>query len=187
MCMRKYRVIILLLAVLFLTPGRLPKPAQEPPLLRLHIRANSDAPTDQAVKLKVRNAVLAALELHLQRAGDVAQAEAQAEDALPRVQAAAEAVLADNGMKYPVRVALGPAEFPTRRYGGTVYRAGRYRALQVYLGDGGGANWWCVLFPPLCFVEVAGNAVPVAQEAPEPIRPRSRFMEWLQRLFGLQP
>lgn len=107
-------------------------------LLRLHVVANSDSEYDQSLKLIVRDAVLEAA------AG--LEDKAAVEAALPRLQAAAEAVSAGQ----PVTVTLGYEEFPTRVYGSFTLPAGVYPALRVTLGEGKGHNWWCVVFPSLC-------------------------------------
>jgi stage II sporulation protein R len=154
-------------------------------LLRLHVKANSDAPHDQAVKYQVRDAVLDVLSRHLVAAGNADAAKEKVEAVLPEVLLTAEATLQSAGYDYPVSATLGEAEFPTRLYGDRVYRAGTYQAVQIYLGEGQGENWWCVLFPPLCFVETAPEAaIPVTSgQFSEHPRPKSRIVEWLQRLF----
>ena len=108
-------------------------------LVRLHVIAVSDDETEQAVKLQVRDAVLAYLEPQLQArqliAGDL--------DGIAR---AAQAAAGER----PVRVSLGPEHYPTRDYGTFALPAGVYTSLRVTLGAGAGHNWWCVIFPPLC-------------------------------------
>jgi len=125
-------------------------------LIRLHVVANSDSEADQAVKLEVRDAIL-------ESSGDLLSKEAP-DDAvetvkasLPAFRAVAERVLAANGYDYPVNVEFGTFFFPERRYGALVLPEGDYQALRVVLGEGKGANWWCILFPPLCYLDVAGG------------------------------
>lgn len=154
-------------------------------LLRLHVRANSDAPEDQALKNQVRDNVLKVLGQNLSQAGSAEDARQHIGDVMPEIIRAAENAVYTAGYDYPVKVSLGEAAFPTRIYGEKVYRAGSYQALQVELGLGRGQNWWCVIFPPLCFVEVAdgrGTAVPVNQN--HQLRPRSRLLNWWRRLTG---
>jgi stage II sporulation protein R len=165
-------------------PTHAPQPTDM--LLRLHVRANSDHPADQAVKYQVRDAVLTELSGYLDAADSADAARDEVETMLPQVIAAAQSVVDEAGYDYPVSAYLGEAEFPTRLYGDTVYRAGSYQALQIYLGAGSGENWWCVLFPPLCFIEAAPNsALPVSSQIQEPPRPRSRILEWLQSIFHM--
>jgi stage II sporulation protein R len=179
LCWAALMAIVLFVAV----PADAPVPAEA--LLRLHVRANSDNPNDQAVKYQVRNAVLAVLQSHLETAGDADTARQEVESVLPEIIAAAQATVNAAGFDYTVRASLGEADFPTRLYGDQVYRAGCYQALQIFLGEGGGENWWCVLFPPLCFVEAApDSAIPaVGGQKPDIPRPRSRILEWFGRIF----
>ncbi|MBS3899192.1 MAG: stage II sporulation protein R [Dethiobacter sp.] len=150
--------------------------------LRLHVRAHSDAPSDQLLKYQVRDAVLAVLASHLAAAESLHTAGTKVDQSLPEVVFAAQQVVRQAGYDYTVRASLGEADFPTRLYGGQVYRAGRYQALQIYLGEGLGKNWWCVLFPPLCFVGVASDkAMPQPGQAAPP-QARSRIIEWWRQL-----
>ena len=115
-------------------------------LVRLHVLAVSDAPEEQAVKLRVRDAVLAYLAPRLKNAEDAAGAGAVLQSALDGIRTAAEAAAEGR----TVHVTLGEERYPTRDYGGFSLPAGRYRSLRVVLGEGKGRNWWCVVFPPLC-------------------------------------
>ena len=120
-------------------------------LIRLHVVANSDTESDQALKLQVRDAVLAVTQPLLSGADDPEQALSQA---LPEIQAAAEKCL--DGA-YPVRVSFGRERFPTRVYDSFSLPAGVYRSLRVTIGDGAGHNWWCVVFPSICFRATADD------------------------------
>lgn len=115
-------------------------------LLRLHVVADSDLPEEQALKLRVRDAVLAYLEPRLKEAKNAREAEALLRGELEGVRRAAEE--ATQGRQ--VRVSLEQEHFPTRNYPGFSLPAGSYQALRVVLGEGEGHNWWCVVFPPLC-------------------------------------
>jgi stage II sporulation protein R len=182
---KKMTCFVLLIAVVFFLAGGTPviKEDESASLLRLHVRANSDSTADQALKYQVRDTILHALDLRLVNVQSNAEAEEKIIQALPELLALAETTIRGAGYNYGVSAQLGEAEFPTRLYGERVYRAGRYRALQIYLGEGRGENWWCVLFPPLCFIEVSRDtAVSVSGES-EISRPRSRLLEWWQRRF----
>ena len=115
-------------------------------LIRLHVIAVSDEESEQALKLRVRDAVLRYLRPRLASAADAEAARELLEQVLPGVKAAAERVSEGR----PVSVSLGPEDYPLRSYGGFRLPAGRYESLRVVLGDGAGHNWWCVVFPPLC-------------------------------------
>ncbi len=130
-------------------------------LIRLHVVANSDQTTDQAVKLEVRDAILKASgDLFTGEMPGVAppdEAVLVVQQNLPLFKRVAENVLAANGYGYPVDVEFGTFAFPERAYGPLVLPAGSYEALRVILGEGQGANWWCILFPPLCYLDVVGG------------------------------
>ena len=115
-------------------------------LVRLHVLAVSDEAEEQAVKLRVRDAVLTYLEPLLEGVDDAAAAEALLEANLEPIRAAAES--AAEGRR--VTVTLAEERYPTRDYAGFSLPAGRYRSLRVVLGEGQGRNWWCVVFPPVC-------------------------------------
>lgn len=121
-------------------------------LVRLHVVANSDDETDQAAKLQVRDAVLAALSPKLASISDPAEAETVIQEELPRLQRAARESLEQSGKFYPAKAELRYERFPTRYYTGFSLPAGNYVSLRVTLGEGQGHNWWCVVFPPLCTV-----------------------------------
>lgn len=115
-------------------------------LVRLHVIAVSDDDAEQAVKLQVRDAVLAYLEPQLQDVTDVNAARQLIAGDLDGIARAAQTAAGER----PVRVSLGPEHYPTRDYGTFALPAGVYTSLRVTLGAGAGHNWWCVIFPPLC-------------------------------------
>ena len=120
-------------------------------LLRLHVVAASDEPEEQAVKLQVRDAVLAFLAPKLEDAADRDEARAILADELENLRTAAEAAAEGRA----VRVELGRERYPLRQYEGFTLPAGEYESLRVVLGEGAGRNWWCIVFPPLCIEAVA--------------------------------
>lgn len=129
--------------------------------LRLRIIANSDSTADQNTKRAVRDAVVVQVAKLVSGAQTEAQAQQIVTTALPQLRATAARVAAQRGYTYAVTAAVGEQPFPTKLYGNQVYPAGNYRALVITLGQGAGQNWWCVLFPPLCFIDIAsGDAVP---------------------------
>lgn len=129
-------------------------------VLRLHILANSDSDADQALKLRVRDAVLDATGSLFSAAGTLEEAQAAAEENLPAIEAVARRVLEEEGCSYPVKAELTRMYFNTREYGeDTTLPAGEYQALRLSIGEAKGKNWWCVMFPPIC--------IPAAAEAGE--------------------
>ena len=115
-------------------------------VVRLHVLAVDDSDYEQALKLRVRDAVLADLAPALE---GVTDRDAAREILAGRLQEIAETA-ADAAEGRKVSVSLGPESYPLRRYEGFVLPAGTYESLRVVLGEGQGHNWWCVLFPPLC-------------------------------------
>ncbi len=120
-------------------------------VVRLHIVANSDSDGDQAVKLKVRDAIIAEFSDCLQTAQSPAQAEQIMQDNLSRIEAVANRVLKENGYSYQAQASIGETHFPVKHYENITLPPGNYRALRIVLGNGAGQNWWCVMYPPLCF------------------------------------
>lgn len=124
-------------------------------VVRLHVIANSDSDADQALKLQVRDGVLAAAGSCLDGVSDRQTAEAILSGKLQELADAGAAVVAGSGYDYPVTVSLEDCWFPTKEYGDFALPAGTYRALRVVIGEGAGRNWWCVVFPPLCLGSVS--------------------------------
>ncbi len=119
-------------------------------VLRLHVLANSDSEEDQALKLKVRDAILADTAHLFADCKGRDEASAVVKENLPLLQMSAERAVSEAGYSYPVRIELGEEEYPTKNYESACFPAGEYLSLRVLIGEGEGQNWWCVLFPPLC-------------------------------------
>lgn len=134
-------------------------------VLRLHVVANSDDPEDQAVKLQVRDAVLARAQPLLTGLETSAQAERALAPCLEELEETARAVLDAAGCDDGVTVSITDQWFPTRVYDSFSLPAGQYRALKVVIGDGAGQNWWCVVFPPLCLASVTEEVAAAAAQS----------------------
>lgn len=167
--MRKYlrRIGICLLVASFVWFGMLIADQQKlrQELIRLHVVAASDSEEDQAVKLQVRDAVVAAFQEELQNLQDMDQARAYLQENLSKIRKIADDVLAQAGFSDTVSVSLCVEEFATRVYDTFTLPAGLYESLRIVIGEGEGQNWWCVVFPSLClpatsegFEEVACGA-----------------------------
>ncbi|CAN7166832.1 stage II sporulation protein R [Rossellomorea sp. LjRoot5] len=128
--------------------------------IRLRILANSDLDGDQNVKRLVRDEVNKEITNWVSNLTSQDEAKAVIKEGLPQLQKIAEDVVAAEGMDQSVKVEFGKVDFPTKLYGQYLYPAGEYEAVLITLGKGEGANWWCVLYPPLCFLDFStGNAV----------------------------
>ena len=163
--MRKRTLALVLLIVSALTVSvcaalQVQQQRMSEKIIRLHVVANSDSGADQAIKLHVRDAVLAAARQALQGVGDPQQAIAQA---LPQLEAAANAALAAQGSHDTASVSFRRELFPTRDYDTFSLPSGVYRSLRVTIGAGGGHNWWCVIFPSLCVPATADGFVQAAE------------------------
>lgn len=120
-------------------------------IIRFHVRANSDAPLDQELKLKVRDAIGASMQPVLSGVSDIEKSRRIITDHLSGIEKEAERVISEEGYDYPVRAELAVVDFPEKTYGNYTFPAGKYEALEVVIGEGKGQNWWCVMYPNLCF------------------------------------
>lgn len=155
-----------------------------PKVLRFHVRANSDSEEDQRVKMEVKKAVLSYLNPLLQNSGTVQESKEIVKSHLKNVQAVAEQILEkqvwqkqvqekqipaeemsdEAERKYDVRVSVKRESFPQKTYGDCTFPAGVYEALVIELGSGEGQNWWCMLYPSLCFVDETYGIVEKEEE-----------------------
>ena len=129
-------------------------------VFRLHVIANSDSEEDQKLKLKVRDELLSYMNIISKDSTNKQEAMKIANEHKKEFKQIAEKVIKENGYDYTVNVQVGKADFPTKYYGDITLPAGTYDALKVKIGEAKGQNWWCVMFPPLCFVDVSTGIVP---------------------------
>jgi stage II sporulation protein R len=125
--------------------------------IRLRILANSDSEADQALKRLVRDEVNANITTWVQELTNINDARTMLQSKQPEIQLIAERVVKREGSDQSVQVNFGKVQFPTKLYGQFLYPAGEYEAILITLGEGKGANWWCVLFPPLCFLDFSNG------------------------------
>lgn len=125
---------------------------EEGKLLRIHIRADSNASIDQQVKMSVKERVVEYLGEELKSVSSLNEAIRIVKRCCPALKEEADRVLRENGMAYGSTVRVCSEYFPTRVYENVVVESGVYDALIIELGEGKGDNWWCVIYPPLCFV-----------------------------------
>lgn len=171
----KIRAVAGLLAALALVALCLETQATS--IMRLHVMAHSNSSQDQRVKLLVRDAVLknqGALLASAQNAEETRQILLRQGAALTR---AVTDVLQREGATYGAQLYLGTALFPEKTYGNETYPAGEYEALRVVLGDGRGDNWWCVMFPPLCWTDLTAAQTQALRNARGTVRFKSLIRE----------
>ncbi len=128
-------------------------------IFRLHILANSDSEEDQTLKLKVRDAILNYMETLTTDMSDKQAVITLAKEHTQDFKKIAEQTIQENGYSYSANIEIGNFYFPTKYYGNISLPAGNYDALKIEIGKAEGQNWWCSLFPPLCFVSVSSGVV----------------------------
>ena len=160
--MQRSTTIIAILCCLFLFLGLMPVHGESEiydSVLRLHVLANSDSEEDQALKLKVRDAIL-------ERSEELFSSTLSRDEAIEAVNknmelllTEAQRVVEEEGYSYPVSIEFGEEVYPTKNYESFCFPSGSYMSLRIVIGNGEGQNWWCVLFPPMC-VAAASKAEP---------------------------
>ena len=129
-------------------------------VFRLHIIANSDSSADQELKLKVRDNIINYMNTLTSSSSDKKDVISMVNNHLDSFKEIALNTIKENGYNYDVNIEIGNFHFPTKSYGDISFPAGNYNALKIEIGDAIGQNWWCVLFPPLCFVNSSTGVVP---------------------------
>lgn len=161
-------------------------------VMRFHVLANSDSDRDQQIKYKVRDAIVAYLTPRLEQITSSGEARRIIADNREQLIALADEVLTKEQAGYQARFQMGEFDFPIRSYGTLLFPAGRYEAVRIFLGQGSGQNWWCVLFPPLCFIDgthaeavtLTETSIEAAQSPVEasPIQFKSKLAEIIENL-----
>ena len=148
-CISFLFIAIIVLSVIGLT---LPTTTTHTEYLRIHIRANSNQAIDQSVKYEIKEKIVEYLTPYIAECDTEKKAESLLIDRLDKIEQVANEMLVKKGFNYLSKASVKSEKFPTRTYDELTLPAGEYRALIVTLGDGLGDNWWCVVYPPLCFV-----------------------------------
>lgn len=175
--MKKFIITLLIIVVVggLIGFGISNKPKQNSDILRIHIRANSNEVIDQNVKYKVKDAVVSAMLPYLSTCKTKQEAELKTKENFDLIEKTANKVLKENGFNYTSKAKLAYEEFPTRQYGNQTYESGFYDALILELGSGTGDNWWCVVYPPLCFLQT-NNA--------SEVKYTSKLVELINKIFN---
>lgn len=179
-------LLILCVGVAFYLPHLEARTNSPMPLLRLHVVAQSDDPTDQALKLKVRDEILTLIDPLLADCQSVEESRQAVIGHLDEIRRVAESRIRAEGYTYTAYPEVGRFHFPKKVYGNLTAPAGEYEALRVVIGEGQGANWWCVLYPPLCLSDRTGatSTVKLADSIPAGEKPkveiRSKLWDWIQ-------
>ncbi len=150
---KRLLIATLVLSVVLLAVGLLPIHGEAQiydTVIRLHILANSDSAEDQALKLRVRDAILEVTAPLLEGCSTHSEAMQRLHAELPQLQQVAEDVLAQAGRTDSVSILFGEEDYPERDYDGICFPSGNYVSMRICIGSAEGQNWWCCLFPPLC-------------------------------------
>ncbi len=129
-------------------------------VIRLHVVANSDSEEDQQLKLEVKEHIVQMLRAEMVTDTSVGMAEETISENLTKIEKLAKCYIREKGFDYEVQASLGNCYFPVKQYGDMTFPAGDYRALKVNIGKAEGKNWWCVMYPTLCFVDSTYQVVP---------------------------
>lgn len=165
-CLKKWELALLFGVLCALLAGAwlgAEQQALEEQVIRLHVIANSDSARDQAMKLAVRDRVLAQAQQIYRPGATREETLEQLRANLPQLAQAGRAVVEEWGEDQPVTAQVERCWFPTKEYGDFALPAGEYTALRIVIGDGAGQNWWCVAFPPLCLGAVSQSVEEATQ------------------------
>lgn len=182
------------------TKGRREQRAIAEQIIRLHVIANSDTEEDQELKMKVKETIITYLRGEMQDAVSVDEARQAIVEHLPEIEEIATEKMRAEGYDYIAEATLGESYFPIKEYGDLTFPAGDYEALRVKLGKSEGRNWWCVMYPTLCFVDSTYQVVPDSSkeqlkqsltseeynsllDGGEDVSYSWKIVEWIQSLF----
>mgnify|MGYP000647536930 CR=1 FL=1 len=151
-------------------------------VIRLHVVANSDSEEDQKLKLEVKEQIVGLLREELKKDSSVAMAQQTLRSHLDEVEETARSYIQEKGYDYEVNAQLGTCYFPVKPSGDMTFPAGEYKALKVNIGEHEGKNWWCVMYPTLCFVDSTYQIVP--EESKERLKENLTEEEYESLLTG---
>ena len=174
--MKKFLVIAVLLVTIVIGACLIPTKSEDVDYLRLHIRANSNASVDQNVKYKIKDEMVDYLTPYFCEVKSKDEAINRVYSLKTEIEKRCTKILRKNGFSYSVNVKVANEYFPTRTYANTTLESGYYDAVIVELGDAVGDNWWCVMYPPLCFTKKTDEKFE--------IKYKSRLKEWFENLFN---
>ena len=129
-------------------------------VFRFHVLANSNSEADQSLKLQVRDSIIAYMKEEIPESKDAEETKRWAREHLEELECIAEEIIYNEGFFYEAKAEVEKVSFPGKSYGDIIFPAGEYEALRIVIGEGNGENWWCVLYPNLCFVDSVHAVVP---------------------------
>ena len=170
-------------------------------VIRFHVVANSDSKEDQQLKLKVKSKVVEMLQMSLKEAKNIEEARNIIKTQFKDIEKISKEVIIAQGYSYEVSVGLERKQFPIKRYGDVVLPPGEYEALLINIGEAQGKNWWCIVFPTLCYVDETYEVVPdaskeqlkyllseeeyrsIVQDGNMKVRVKFKLLDWIKDLF----
>lgn len=166
-------IVVVAVTVVFVTKMGNTTAAADTDYLRIHVRANSNEQIDQSVKYLVKDEVVKFITPYAAQCVDKDAAMQVISGILDGIEEVCDRVLRQNGFTYTSRASVRAEEFPTRVYGDLTLESGIYDALIIELGSGSGDNWWCVIYPPLCFTSATAD-----------VQYRSAIYDIINKFFG---
>lgn len=181
---KSYGVLLALVCLIVISNMEISEQIDKDSLIRIHVLANSNSETDQQLKLQVKDDVVRYLQPMLAQSGSIAESRQIIRSHLPQIEQTARQTLQQHNSHYDITLQYGHFDFPVKYYGSFSLPSGNYEALRILIGEGQGRNWWCVLFPPLCFtdsnVSVSGKYTSQTPDTEVVIKFKS--IEWLKNL-----
>ena len=179
-------VMLLLLLTVAVNTVEISEEYDKSELIRFHVLADNDSPQAQADKLAVKDAVAAFMQKELADSESAAESRAIIQKDMPVMQNIALGVLKERGVTdEKVEVVYGNFYFPLKYYGAFTLPAGEYEAVRIILGEGKGQNWWCVMFPPMCFIGASEDLGAYSDCVPKKeIVLKFKAVEWYEEHFG---
>lgn len=160
-------------------------------VIRFHVIANSDSDEDQKLKLKVRDVVINYLYPYMKDVKNLDESRKIIKEKNDEVIKLVNKVIKQNGYNYSVESRLSRENFPEKEYGNIIFPQGNYEAYRIIIGNGEGHNWWCVMFPPLCFADETKENVKSEQNTEklneyieEEVKVKFKVVEWIKGLFS---
>ncbi|MGN9165509.1 stage II sporulation protein R [Tissierellaceae bacterium HCP3S3_D8] len=160
-------------------------------IIRFHVRANSDTGEDQALKLEVRDEILDVMGEKFRNTKSLEESREIIIANMDEMKSIAKDVVDRWGKDYGIDVSLGQDYFPIRKYGNMVFPQGEYETLMIEIGEGKGQNWWCVMFPPLCFIDITHSVAFENEELEEfiidetqPVKLKSIILDLIKKIIG---
>lgn len=152
-------ILAIIIFILFLSVDIRSTDTFDENLIRFHVIANSDNIEDQTIKLRIRDEILRQISPLMVNVKDYNESYKILDDSIDLIEETANKILVQNGFNYKAKAYLGHFQFPVKKYGDITLPPGEYTALRVVLGKGEGKNWWCVMFPPLCFIDITRGKI----------------------------